>query len=312
MNRGTIIALVVCSFLPLAHAAPEPREGVKVGQPSAMRKLVPAEGLERLIAMETDIANLQPLDAGSDFPRAGEPFVPLLATVYVNPVEAARLAAVGLPAQPIDNPSVPDYPGGPTACSGWPSYATLVARMQTLASTYPGIIRLIDIGNSVNGRDLWVLKISDNPDLEEDEPEFRYSSTHHGTEGVGTEMTLRLAELLASSYGSVPTLTAMVDEMEFLMTGLSLSKTHERLDPTRLHCNRDAVVEEDIEAVLLDTVPGDRHAIGLRVDHAISTDLGVLVPYVRGEYEHEFGDAATNAGVFYESLNFAAQQNSGS
>ena len=52
MNRGTIIALVVCSFLPLAHAAPEPREGVKVGQPSAMRKLVPAEGLERQATQE--------------------------------------------------------------------------------------------------------------------------------------------------------------------------------------------------------------------------------------------------------------------
>lgn len=52
MNRGTFIALVVCSFLPLAHAAPEPREGVKVGQPSAMRKLVPAEGLERQATQE--------------------------------------------------------------------------------------------------------------------------------------------------------------------------------------------------------------------------------------------------------------------
>ena len=53
MNRGTIIALAVCSFLPLlAHAASEPREGVKVGQPSAMRKLVPAEGLERQATQE--------------------------------------------------------------------------------------------------------------------------------------------------------------------------------------------------------------------------------------------------------------------
>ena len=52
MNRGTFIALAVCGFLPFAHAAPEPREGVKVGQPSAMRKLVPAEGLERQATQE--------------------------------------------------------------------------------------------------------------------------------------------------------------------------------------------------------------------------------------------------------------------
>ena len=53
MNRGTFIALVVCGFLPLlAHATSESREGVKVGQPSAMRKLVPAEGIERQATQE--------------------------------------------------------------------------------------------------------------------------------------------------------------------------------------------------------------------------------------------------------------------
>ena len=53
MNRGTFIALVVCGFLPLlAHATSESREGVNVGQPSAMRKLVPAEGLERQATQE--------------------------------------------------------------------------------------------------------------------------------------------------------------------------------------------------------------------------------------------------------------------
>jgi carboxypeptidase D len=59
-----------------------------------------------------------------------------------------------------------------------------------------------------------MLKISDNPDAEEDEPEFKYTSTMHGTEPVGAEMTLRLAELLMQSYGSDPELTELVDEME--------------------------------------------------------------------------------------------------
>jgi predicted Zn-dependent protease len=53
MNRGRFVALLsFCCFLPFAQAAPERQEGVAVGKPSAMRKLVPAEGLERQAAQE--------------------------------------------------------------------------------------------------------------------------------------------------------------------------------------------------------------------------------------------------------------------
>jgi outer membrane autotransporter protein len=34
--------------------------------------------------------------------------------------------------------------------------------------------------------------------------------------------------------------------------------------------------------------------LAVRVDHAFSTPIGVVIPYVRGEYEHEFGDAPTS------------------
>jgi predicted Zn-dependent protease len=56
MNAHRIIALFLCSLAaaPLAtpFAAAEPREGVNIGQPSAVRKLVPAEGLERQAGQE--------------------------------------------------------------------------------------------------------------------------------------------------------------------------------------------------------------------------------------------------------------------
>jgi len=52
MYAVRIIALFVCSMLALPLAAAEPREGVNVGQPSVVRKLVPAEGLERQATLE--------------------------------------------------------------------------------------------------------------------------------------------------------------------------------------------------------------------------------------------------------------------
>ena len=53
------------------------------------------------------------------------------------------------------------------------SYASMTTALQTIASDYPDIARLYDLGHSVQGRVLWGLKITDNPGLEEDEPEVR-------------------------------------------------------------------------------------------------------------------------------------------
>ncbi len=52
MNARSFIALFLCGLAAGPLAAAEPREGVNVGQPSAVHKLVPAEGLERQATQE--------------------------------------------------------------------------------------------------------------------------------------------------------------------------------------------------------------------------------------------------------------------
>lgn len=52
MNARSLIALFLCGLAAGPLAAAETREGVNVGQPSAVRKLVPAEGLERQAGQE--------------------------------------------------------------------------------------------------------------------------------------------------------------------------------------------------------------------------------------------------------------------
>jgi len=90
---------------------------------------------------------------------------------------------------------------------GYTDYVQLTALMQQWASTYPSITKLWSIGKSVQGRDLWVLEISDNPGVDEiGEPEFKYVANMHGDEVVGRQNSLQFIDYLLTNYGMKTTL----------------------------------------------------------------------------------------------------------
>jgi carboxypeptidase D len=97
------------------------------------------------------------------------------------------------------------------ALGAYNDYTDVTALLQAYTAAYPGITRLESAGRSVQGRELWVLYISDNPGAEEDEPEFKYISTIHGNEPVGTEMCLYFIDLLLTGYGNTQRITDLID-----------------------------------------------------------------------------------------------------
>ena len=73
-----------------------------------------------------------------------------------------------------------------------------------------------NIGSSVQGRELWTMKISNNVNSEDAEPEIRISANMHGNEKIAMEMSLYLIEYLTDNYGQpgYEDVTNIVDNYE--------------------------------------------------------------------------------------------------
>ncbi len=137
--------------------------------------------------------------------------------LYVSEEGLASLRAAGYAVTVLGyDPDPPVFSAGAKGLGIYNDYASVSAMVEGFAAAYPDICRRYTLGQSVEGRELWGLLISDNPDMEEDEPEFKYVSTMHGNEPVGTEMCLYLIDLLVTNYGAATAegarLTALVDE----------------------------------------------------------------------------------------------------
>ena len=113
--------------------------------------------------------------------------------------------------------------GNKLAFSDWDKYPTFPAYldfMEEFESNYPQLCKIIEIGESVEGRKLVVAKISDNVNTEEKEPSFLYHAMIHGDETLGYILTLRLIDYLLSNYGTDTLVTKLVDNIEIYINPL--------------------------------------------------------------------------------------------
>jgi hypothetical protein len=106
--------------------------------------------------------------------------------------------------------------------TNYPTYEQIKAKLEEFAAKYPQIVRLTSIGKTVKGRELLVLKISDNVAVDEVEPEFKYISSMHGDEITGRELTIRLVDEMLQKYGSDAAITDLINNTEiFVMPSMN-------------------------------------------------------------------------------------------
>jgi hypothetical protein len=107
------------------------------------------------------------------------------------------------------------------AWNKYPTYSQYDSIMQSFATLYPSLCDIDTIGISNYGKLVLALKISDNPLVDEDEPETFYSSTIHGDETGGYILMLRLAEYLLKNYSGNGKVKNLVDNLEIWINPLA-------------------------------------------------------------------------------------------
>jgi hypothetical protein len=106
----------------------------------------------------------------------------------------------------------------------YPTYQQYTLLLQGYAAQHPDLCRLMDLGvgnNVAAPHHLWALVVTDNPDLDEDEPEVLLTSSMHGDETTGFILMLRLIDELLTGYGEDPGLTALVNTTEIWINPLA-------------------------------------------------------------------------------------------
>ena len=86
--------------------------------------------------------------------------------------------------------------------------------LEEMSDRYPEISKLVSIGNSLEGRSIWAIKISDNPELDEVEPAILINSMHHAREVMTPEIGIDMVEYLLTRYNSDERVKNWVDSNE--------------------------------------------------------------------------------------------------
>jgi hypothetical protein len=213
------ILLCICVLMTVAGVTPVASQDGDVGPGDVVR-------IRLVIDDRSELGKLTKL-VGIDDVRGRE----ILATASPEQLEELRAAGYDWQVLPTNGKAtdVTMCPSGwvddterPWSC--YPTYDQYTSLMQRFVSENPGLCRLVDLGpgnNTVRPHHLWTVAISDNPDLDEDEPEVLLTSTMHGDETAGFVLMLRLIDHLLVGYSSDNTIRALVDETEIWINPLA-------------------------------------------------------------------------------------------
>lgn len=89
--------------------------------------------------------------------------------------------------------------------------------LDSMALLYPNIVKAkqpISIIQTIEGRKIWYVKFSDNPNVDENEPEVLYTALHHAREGASLSQLIFYMWHLLENYATDPDIQATLNNSE--------------------------------------------------------------------------------------------------
>ena len=222
-------ALALLLVLPVSLAA-QPSPAAQQPGKGAGPRWGPITRLE--VAVTNRIGLKQLVEAGYDVGSVHGSRV----VIYADRDECASLQGAGWQFKVLE--PAPSGLAEPKALGAYNDYSNMTAMLDAYASSYPAICRKLSVGKSAQNRDLWTLKITSKPDLASDKPKFKYISTMHGDEPLGTEMCLYLIDRLLSGYATNDARSVnIVNNVEVWILPLMNPDGREASPPQRYNAN---------------------------------------------------------------------------
>jgi hypothetical protein len=138
--------------------------------------------------------------------------------IVSDPEELNKLQNLGFKTE-IIHPDLEEFYGSRLnpnlSMGGYHTYDETVAALDSIHNEHPAITTAkVNIGTTIEGRIIWAMKISDNPDMDEEEPEAFYSGLIHAREPITIEILLYFMRHLSDNYGTDPEVTDIVNNRE--------------------------------------------------------------------------------------------------
>jgi murein tripeptide amidase MpaA len=98
---------------------------------------------------------------------------------------------------------------------GFYTWNEVILELDSMKMLYPNLVTTKQsLRNTIEGRPIYYVKISDNPDLTENEPRVLYTALHHAREPQSMMQMIYFMYYLLENYGTDPEATYLVDNRE--------------------------------------------------------------------------------------------------
>ncbi|MBK6966025.1 MAG: immune inhibitor A [Bacteroidales bacterium] len=103
------------------------------------------------------------------------------------------------------------------SCGGFSTIQQCYTHLDNMATLFPDLVTVkqpISATTTINGEPIYFIKLSDNPNDNEDEPQVLYTGMHHAREPIGMQHLLYYMYYLLENYATNEEIRQLVDNTE--------------------------------------------------------------------------------------------------